>query len=199
MEDASLDARVRPYAPPRPLDAAPAVADEHVGGRDARHEARPVLGVLGLRQVASDDVVVGAGDEDDALPGEPDAVHVDDVVDLVAYGQDRPDSPEPARMLAERPRVGRQLRLGELSQQPRHEGPEPSRRRVVPDDLGAAAGLAPPSLRARFGKPVLLHGCAADAAFPDRHRLPPPEADFFLEKASLSRRVKPGSDTLFCL
>ena len=115
MEGASLEARVRPYGAPGLLDAAPSVADEDVGRRDARHEACPVLGVLALGEMAPYDVVVRAGDEDDAFSRQPNAVHADDMMGLVANGDDGPEAPKRRRLVAERARGHPQLRLGELA------------------------------------------------------------------------------------
>lgn len=142
----------------------------------------------------------GARDEDHALPRGPDAVHVDDVVDLVARGDDRPEPPEVVGAVAERPHVDFELGLGELPRESRHEGSEPPRRRVVLGDLGAAARCAPPSVRAHLGPAVFPHRRTADIAFSRRQRSPPPpKADFSCREASLNRGAKRGSDTLFHL
>lgn len=97
--------------------------------------------------MAAYDVVVGACDEDDGLVArKPDAVHGNDVVDLVADGRDRPDVPEVLGMLPERPRVLHELCLGELPDKPPDKGLEPSGRGVVSPGLQAAAREASPFL-----------------------------------------------------
>lgn len=101
MEGASLDTGARPLGAACLLDSASSVADKDIRRGDPLHEARPVLRVLGSCQVAPDHMVIRAGDEYHASSGEPDAVHVDDMVDLVADGQDRPYLPEPARAARE--------------------------------------------------------------------------------------------------
>lgn len=91
MEDASLDACSRPMRALRLLDPAAPVANEDVGRSYAAHEASPVFRALRSGQVASYDVLISAGDEKHCLvPCDPKAVHVDDMVDLVAYRKDRP-------------------------------------------------------------------------------------------------------------
>ena len=65
--------------------------------------------------MTSDHIVIGAGDQDDALSRKPDAIHVDDVVNLIAHGDDRPQLPEPACVIAKRSGIYLQLGLRELS------------------------------------------------------------------------------------
>lgn len=75
MDDASLDPGLGSGRPPGLLYAA-TVAGEHIRRCDARHETRPAPRALCLGQTASDDAIIGAGDEDGALSGEPDAILV---------------------------------------------------------------------------------------------------------------------------
>lgn len=179
VEGAALQARRGPLRAHRLLYAAPSVAHQHVGCGYPPHEACPVFGVFASGQVASDHVAVGAGDEYRASPAYPDAVHVDDVMDLVAYGEDGPEPPEPRRLLPEGARGKGELALRELAQQPRDEQLERSRRGVVLAHRRASAPGAAPSLRPGFRGPVSLHPGAADIAFRVCHRPPPQQADFF--------------------
>lgn len=139
MEGASLKARVRPHGAPCLLDAPASVADENVRRRDARHEARPILRVLAPGEMAAYDMVVRAGDEHDAFSRQPDAIHVDDMVDLVANGNDGPEAPKRRRLVAERARSHPELRLRELPQKPADEGLEIPGSGVVALDERAAA------------------------------------------------------------
>lgn len=125
MEGASLDLRVRPRGPSCLLDAASSVADENIGRGDTPHETAPIPRVLASGEMAADDVIVGTGDENDAFSGEPDTVHVDDVVDLVANGDDRPYLPEVGGLLAEQPGIHSKLGLGELAEEPSRETTQP--------------------------------------------------------------------------
>lgn len=109
MEGAPLEARIRPCGAPGPLDAPASVAGKDIGRRYARHEACPVPGVLAPGKMAAYDMVVRAGNEHDAFPHQPDAVHVDDMVDLVANRDDGPEAPERCRLIAERARGHFQL------------------------------------------------------------------------------------------
>lgn len=139
MEGASLEARARPCGASGLLDAAPSVADEDVGRRNARHEACPIPGVLALGEMAAYDVVVRAGDEHDAFSRQPDAVHVDDMMDLVADGDDGPEAPKRRRLVAERARGHPELRLRVLAEKPADEGLEPPGSGIVALDGRAAA------------------------------------------------------------
>lgn len=139
MEGASLDTSARPCGAPGLLDAAASVADEDVGRCDACHEACPVLGVLALGEMAAYHMVLRACDEDDAFSRQPNAVHVDDMVDLVANGDDRPEIPKGRRLVAKRARSHSQLRLRSLPQKPADENLEPPGAGVVALYGGAAA------------------------------------------------------------
>ena len=90
VEGASLHLGFRPHGPPGPLEPAAAVGHDDVGRRHSRHEGRPRLRALAPGQMPADDVLLRARDQDDAAALEPDAVHVDDVVDLVAHRGGRP-------------------------------------------------------------------------------------------------------------
>lgn len=121
------------------LDAAASVADEDAGRCDACHEACPVLGVLALGEMAAYYMVLRACDEDDAFSRQPNAVHVDDMVDLVANGDDRPEIPKGRRLVAKRARSHSQFRLRSLTQKPTDENLEPPGAGVVALYGGAAA------------------------------------------------------------
>lgn len=139
MEGASLDASARPCGASGLLDAAASVADEDVGRCDACHEACPVLGVLAPGEMAAYYMVLRACDEDDAFSRQPNAVHVDGMVDLVANGDDRPEVPKGRRLVAKRARSHSQLRLRSLAQKPTGENLEPPGAGVVALYGGAAA------------------------------------------------------------
>lgn len=109
MEGAPLKARIRPHGTPGFLDASTSVAYKDIGRRYARHKACPVLGVLALGEMAAYDMVIRAGDEHDAFSRQPDAVHVDDMVDLIANRDDGPKAPKRYRLIAERARSHSQL------------------------------------------------------------------------------------------
>lgn len=109
MEGAPLKVRVRPHGTPGLLDATTSVADKDIGRRYACHETCPVLGVLALGEVAAYDTVVRAGDEHDAFSRQPDAIHVDDMVDLIANRDDGPKAPKRCRLIAECARSHSQL------------------------------------------------------------------------------------------
>lgn len=72
------------------LDPASAVTNKNINGHYLLHKASPVLRVLDVHKVSSDHVVIFASDEDHAFPVQLEAVHVEDVMYLIAYGNDRP-------------------------------------------------------------------------------------------------------------
>ncbi len=156
VEHAPLHARVGPPGAPRLLYPSHAIADEHVGRRDPPHEEAPVQGALRPGEMAADDVVVRPRDEQHRAPAEPDAVRVDDVVYLVAYGQHRPDGPESRGPRPERPGRHAHLRLGALPEQPVQEERQVLGCGVVGLRGGCAAGLAAPSRPPRTGTSVAL-------------------------------------------
>ena len=180
VEGASLHARRGPLRAPGPLDAAPAVGDDDVGRRDAGHERRPRRGALAAREVPPYDVsVAGQRDQHDAPAFDPDAVDVDDVVDLVACGADRPYLPESRGGGPERAGGQPHLALGPLRQKPAEEQRQllgigvalvaVDRRRPA----SRAAPAPPPCAR----RAVPLHSLAARRA---THRLHPSPIHRFL-------------------
>lgn len=150
VEGASLHLGLRPHGPPGPLEPAAAVGHDDVGRRHARHEGRPCLRALAPGQVPADDVPLRARDQDDAAALEPDAVDMDDVVDLVAQRGGRPQGPELRGQAPESPRGHSHLGLGPLRQQPIQEEGQHARLAVVTLRGGRAARRAAPSLGARL-------------------------------------------------
>ena len=76
MEQAPLDPRIRPHGLRGLEDAAPAVAHEHVGRRDARHQALPCRRFLAFGDVPADHVPAGHRDQDHRVAVQVDAVHM---------------------------------------------------------------------------------------------------------------------------
>jgi len=157
MERAPLHTGSGPLGATCGFYGAASVAHEDVGRGYPRHQISPVLRVLAPREMAADDVLVGAGDEQHAAPSHPESVHVDDVVDFVARRQDRPQLPEPRRPPSERPRGSGEVALPVAGQQPTDERLELAGLRVVSDRGGRAAFPAAPSLTPRGRGPVALH------------------------------------------
>lgn len=101
MEGASLKTCIRPRGTSCLLNASASVADKDIRRRDARHKACPILGVLALGKMTAYDMVFRAGDEHDAFSRQPDAIHVDGMVDLIASRDDGPEAPKRCRLIAE--------------------------------------------------------------------------------------------------
>lgn len=101
MEGTSLKACVWPHDTSCLLDTSTSVADKNIRRCDTRHKACPILRVLALGKMAAYDIVIRAGDEHDASSRQPDAIHVDDMVDLIANRDDGPEAPKRCRLIAE--------------------------------------------------------------------------------------------------
>lgn len=157
MEHAPLHAGFGPLGTTRGFYGAASVAYENVGRGYPRHQVSPVLRVLAPREMAADDVLVGAGDEQHAAPSHPESVHVDDVVDFVAHRQDWPQLPELRRPPSERPRGSVEVALPVAGQQPVDERLELAGLRVVFVRGGCASFPAAPSLTPRGRGPVAFH------------------------------------------
>lgn len=164
MEGAPLHARCRPYGAPRLLKAAAAVAYHHVGRGDARHEGRPCLRALASGEVPAHDVVLRAGDEHDRLASEPDAVDMDDAVDLVAGRCDGPYSPEVLRRASKRAPCARHVGLARRREKPGEKALQAFRGSVHLVRCGRGARHALPSLRAFRRPAVTLHLAPAHRA-----------------------------------
>lgn len=169
VERASLRLGFRPHCAPGPLESAAAVGHDDVGRRHARHEGRPCLRALAPGQVPADDVPLRARDQDDAAALEPDAVHMDDVVDLVAHRGGRPQGPELRGQAPESPRGHSHLGLGPLRQEPIQEEGQHARLAVVTLRGGRAARRAAPSLGTRLRLPVAFRLAPARRALHGLH------------------------------
>lgn len=95
MEGASLDAGCGPDRARGLGEAASAIGDEHGGRGNPHHEGSPRLGAFALREMPGEDVASAAGDEDDGIALEPDAVEEHDIEDLSDIGRDGPYLPYP--------------------------------------------------------------------------------------------------------
>ena len=168
VEGASLHPGLRPHGPPCPLEPA-AVGHDDVGRRDASHEGRPRLRALAPGQVPADDVPLRARDQDDAAALEPDAVDVDDAVDLVAQRGGRPQGPELRGQAPEGSRGHSHLGLGPLRQEPIQEEGQHARLVAVTLRGGRAARRAAPSLGARLGLAVAFRLAPARRALHGSH------------------------------
>lgn len=115
MEGASLKTRAWPRGTSCLLNASASVADKDIRRCDARHKACPILGVLALGKMAAYDMVFCAGDEHDAFSRQPDAIHVDDMMGLIASRDDGPEAPERCRLVTECARSHPELRLRMLA------------------------------------------------------------------------------------
>lgn len=109
MEGASLKARVRPYDTSCLLNASTSIADKNIRRGNTRHKACPILRVLALGKMATYDIVFRACDKHDAFSRQPDAIHVDNMVDLIANRNDGPEAPKRCRLIAECTRSYSQL------------------------------------------------------------------------------------------
>ena len=118
VEQAALDPRVRPHRLRGLEDPAPAVAYEHVGRRDARHQALPRRRPLAPGDVPADHVPVGHRDQDHRVAVQVDAVHVHHVMRLVHQRHGRPQAPHELAPAAQCARGQRVLGLGPLREQP---------------------------------------------------------------------------------
>lgn len=95
MEGAALDAGGGPDGV-RSLGKAPgAIRNEHGRRGHPHHESRPSLRAFALREIPGKYMVLGAGDEDDGIPLEPDPIEEHDIRDLTGIGRYGPDSPDP--------------------------------------------------------------------------------------------------------
>ena len=181
VEHASLDPRPRPFGRDRRGEAAAAVGDHHVGRGDAREQRAPRGGRLGAREVPRQHVLVAAGYEHHAVARDPDAVDVDDAEDLVHHLRHRPYRPEEGGPPPEGSAAPRHIGLRPAREQPADKGRELPGRHVV-GMLGAgAARPAAPSLGARRGPPVPLHGPSAGRAFHIIHGILPESVTFYRE------------------
>lgn len=102
VEQAPLDPRIRPRGLRGLEDAAPAVAYEHVGRRDACHQALPCRRFLAFGDVPADHVPAGHRDQDHRVAVQVDAVHMHHMMHLVHQRHGRPQAPHELAPAAQR-------------------------------------------------------------------------------------------------
>ena len=145
MEDASLDARGRPYRTGCLGEPGGAVCHRHDGRGHAHHEGRPCLGTFALRQMPCDHMLFGARHEHDRVASDPKSVQEHDVEDLTGIGGDGPYAPELRGAPPERAALAGEIGLRALPHEPVEELREALRSVIDPVRQGCAASLASPS------------------------------------------------------
>lgn len=121
MEEASLDARGRPDSACRLGKAGRAVGYRHDGSGDAKHEGRPGLRSLALRQMPCEYMPTRARYEHDDAARDPDAIQEDDVTDLAGIRGDWPYPPELAHASSESAPFARHVLLDVFREEPFEE------------------------------------------------------------------------------
>ena len=137
--------------------------------------------VVSAREVPRQHVLVAAGYEHHAVARDPDAVDVDDAEGLVHHLRHRPYRPEEGGPPPEGSAAPRHIGLRPAREQPADEGREFPGRHVVGMRGAGAARPAAPSLGARRGPPVPLHGPSAGRAFHIIHGILPESVTFYRE------------------
>lgn len=126
-------------------------------------------------------MLVAAGYEHHAVARDPDAVDVDDAEDLVRRLRHRPYRSEEGGPPPEGSAAPRHIGLRPAREQSADEGRELPGRHVVGMRGAGAARPAAPSLGARRGPPVPLHGPSAGRAFHITHGILPESVTFYRE------------------